>query len=199
MNGGQGSSWWRKSTKVSSISRNLHSTRAGLIQSWSSFLSWVVPTSFPLQVCGAFLSTDWEERKRGGNKLSFFGTGECFVFRVGIILSSLLSPLFSTTLVLFFWDLWGTKETHQRLYFILNSTRTWPLDGAICKFFFPPIFGFKNQWSCWFLRLHFRKAAPLRYMCHTDNICSSGYIPAPYFCLPFNIVMQSFSYMWCQK
>ncbi|XP_061823654.1 TBC1 domain family member 24 isoform X2 [Nerophis lumbriciformis] len=31
-------------------------------------------------VCGAFLSTDWEERKRGGNKLSFFGTGECFVF-----------------------------------------------------------------------------------------------------------------------
>ncbi|XP_037134411.1 TBC1 domain family member 24 [Syngnathus acus] len=33
-------------------------------------------------VCGAFLSTDWEERKRGGNKLSFFGTGECFVFRL---------------------------------------------------------------------------------------------------------------------
>ncbi|CAL8301961.1 unnamed protein product [Lota lota] len=33
-------------------------------------------------VCGAFLSTDWEERKRGGNKLSFFGTGECFVFRM---------------------------------------------------------------------------------------------------------------------
>ncbi|XP_056119658.1 TBC1 domain family member 24 [Rhinichthys klamathensis goyatoka] len=32
------------------------------------------------EVCGAFLSTDWEERKRGGNKLSFFGTGECFVF-----------------------------------------------------------------------------------------------------------------------
>ncbi|XP_034049074.1 TBC1 domain family member 24 [Thalassophryne amazonica] len=32
--------------------------------------------------CGAFLSTDWEERKRGGNKLSFFGTGECFVFRL---------------------------------------------------------------------------------------------------------------------
>ncbi|XP_038865880.1 TBC1 domain family member 24-like [Salvelinus namaycush] len=33
-------------------------------------------------VCGAFLSTDWEERKRGGNKLGFFGTGECFVFRL---------------------------------------------------------------------------------------------------------------------
>nr|XP_020461849.1 TBC1 domain family member 24 isoform X2 [Monopterus albus] len=33
-------------------------------------------------VCGAFLSTDWEERKRGGNTLSFFGTGECFVFRM---------------------------------------------------------------------------------------------------------------------
>lgn len=33
-------------------------------------------------VCGAFLSTDWAERKRGGNKLSFFGTGECFVFRL---------------------------------------------------------------------------------------------------------------------
>lgn len=39
-----------------------------------------------LQVCGAFLSTDWEERKRGGNKLSFFGTGECFVFRVSSLL-----------------------------------------------------------------------------------------------------------------
>ncbi|KAF7709056.1 TBC1 domain family member 24 [Silurus meridionalis] len=34
------------------------------------------------EVCGAFLSTDWEERKRGGNKLSFFGTGECFVFKM---------------------------------------------------------------------------------------------------------------------
>ncbi|KAF3704510.1 TBC1 domain family member 24 [Channa argus] len=33
-------------------------------------------------VCGAFLSTDWEERKRDGNKLSFFGTGECFVFKM---------------------------------------------------------------------------------------------------------------------
>ncbi|TMS22130.1 TBC1 domain family member 24 [Larimichthys crocea] len=33
-------------------------------------------------VCGAFLTTDWEERKRGGNKVSFFGTGECFVFRL---------------------------------------------------------------------------------------------------------------------
>nr|XP_033819874.1 TBC1 domain family member 24 isoform X2 [Geotrypetes seraphini] len=34
------------------------------------------------EVCGAFLSTDWSERKRSGNKLSFFGTGECFVFRL---------------------------------------------------------------------------------------------------------------------
>ncbi|XP_036390410.1 TBC1 domain family member 24 [Megalops cyprinoides] len=34
------------------------------------------------EMCGAYLSTDWEERKRGGNKLSFFGTGECFVFRM---------------------------------------------------------------------------------------------------------------------
>uniref|UniRef100_A0A3B3S4H3 TBC1 domain family member 24 n=1 Tax=Paramormyrops kingsleyae TaxID=1676925 RepID=A0A3B3S4H3_9TELE len=34
------------------------------------------------EVCGAYLSTDWEERKRTGNKLSFFGTGECFVFRM---------------------------------------------------------------------------------------------------------------------
>ncbi|KAM4632631.1 TBC1 domain family member 24 isoform 2-T2 [Discoglossus pictus] len=34
------------------------------------------------EVCGAFLSTDWGERKRSGNKLSFFGTGECFVFRL---------------------------------------------------------------------------------------------------------------------
>ncbi|KAL4617889.1 TBC1 domain family member 24 isoform X2 [Arapaima gigas] len=34
------------------------------------------------EVCGAFLSTDWEERKRDGSKLSFFGTGECFVFRL---------------------------------------------------------------------------------------------------------------------
>ncbi|XP_076842866.1 TBC1 domain family member 24 [Brachyhypopomus gauderio] len=32
------------------------------------------------EVCGAFLSTDWDERKRDGNKLSYFGTGECFVF-----------------------------------------------------------------------------------------------------------------------
>ncbi|KAH0631850.1 hypothetical protein JD844_019727 [Phrynosoma platyrhinos] len=34
------------------------------------------------EVCGAYLSTDWNERKRGGGKLSYFGTGECFVFRV---------------------------------------------------------------------------------------------------------------------
>ncbi|XP_068003346.1 TBC1 domain family member 24 isoform X1 [Melanerpes formicivorus] len=34
------------------------------------------------EVCGAYLSTDWSARRRGGNKLSFFGTGECFVFRL---------------------------------------------------------------------------------------------------------------------
>ncbi|XP_067859694.1 TBC1 domain family member 24 isoform X2 [Heptranchias perlo] len=34
------------------------------------------------EVCGAYLSTDWRERKRGGNKLSYFGTGECFVFKL---------------------------------------------------------------------------------------------------------------------
>ncbi|XP_053551236.1 TBC1 domain family member 24 isoform X2 [Bombina bombina] len=34
------------------------------------------------EVCGAYLSTDWSERKKSGNKLSFFGTGECFVFRL---------------------------------------------------------------------------------------------------------------------
>ncbi|KAK1794823.1 hypothetical protein P4O66_009893 [Electrophorus voltai] len=34
------------------------------------------------EVCGAFLSTDWEERRRHGNKLSYFGTGECFVFKM---------------------------------------------------------------------------------------------------------------------
>ncbi|XP_006635514.2 TBC1 domain family member 24-like [Lepisosteus oculatus] len=33
------------------------------------------------EVCGAFLSSDWSERNKGGGKgLSFFGTGECFVF-----------------------------------------------------------------------------------------------------------------------
>lgn len=36
---------------------------------------------FP-QVCGAYLSTDWSERNKFGGKLGFFGTGECFVFRV---------------------------------------------------------------------------------------------------------------------
>lgn len=49
--------------------------------SFCTTMSFVCP-----QVCGAFLSTDWEERKRGGNKLSFFGTGECFVFRVSSFL-----------------------------------------------------------------------------------------------------------------
>ncbi|XP_020380019.2 TBC1 domain family member 24 [Rhincodon typus] len=34
------------------------------------------------EVCGAYLSTDWRERRRGGNKLSYFGTGECFVFKL---------------------------------------------------------------------------------------------------------------------
>ncbi|XP_053328129.1 TBC1 domain family member 24 isoform X3 [Spea bombifrons] len=34
------------------------------------------------EVCGAYLSTDWSDRKKSGNKLSFFGTGECFVFRL---------------------------------------------------------------------------------------------------------------------
>ncbi|XP_074867045.1 TBC1 domain family member 24 isoform X3 [Carettochelys insculpta] len=34
------------------------------------------------EVCGAYLSTDWSERRRRGNQLSFFGTGECFVFRL---------------------------------------------------------------------------------------------------------------------
>nr|XP_033815814.1 TBC1 domain family member 24-like [Geotrypetes seraphini] len=35
------------------------------------------------EVCGAFLSSDWEERKRHcGQVATFFGTGECFVFSV---------------------------------------------------------------------------------------------------------------------
>ncbi|XP_047389375.1 TBC1 domain family member 24 isoform X2 [Sciurus carolinensis] len=34
------------------------------------------------EVCGAYLSTDWSERNKFGGKLSFFGTGECFVFRL---------------------------------------------------------------------------------------------------------------------
>ncbi|XP_038676137.1 TBC1 domain family member 24 isoform X4 [Scyliorhinus canicula] len=34
------------------------------------------------EVCGAYLTTDWRERRRGGNKLSYFGTGECFVFKL---------------------------------------------------------------------------------------------------------------------
>uniref|UniRef100_G1DG11 TBC1 domain family member 24 n=1 Tax=Capra hircus TaxID=9925 RepID=G1DG11_CAPHI len=32
--------------------------------------------------CGAYLSTDWSERNKFGGKLGFFGTGECFVFRL---------------------------------------------------------------------------------------------------------------------
>ncbi|XP_069920204.1 TBC1 domain family member 24 isoform X3 [Oryctolagus cuniculus] len=34
------------------------------------------------EVCGAYLSTDWSERNKSGGKLCFFGTGECFVFRL---------------------------------------------------------------------------------------------------------------------
>ncbi|XP_029327152.1 TBC1 domain family member 24 isoform X5 [Mus caroli] len=34
------------------------------------------------EVCGAYLSTDWSERTKFGGKLGFFGTGECFVFRL---------------------------------------------------------------------------------------------------------------------
>ncbi|XP_054833317.1 TBC1 domain family member 24-like isoform X2 [Eublepharis macularius] len=34
------------------------------------------------EVCGAFLSSDWSERKKSGGGSSFFGTGECFVFTV---------------------------------------------------------------------------------------------------------------------
>ncbi|XP_072916181.1 TBC1 domain family member 24 isoform X2 [Hemitrygon akajei] len=41
------------------------------------------------EVCGAYLSTDWRERKREGNKLSYFGTGECFVFKILLCRASL--------------------------------------------------------------------------------------------------------------
>ncbi|XP_032183611.1 TBC1 domain family member 24 isoform X1 [Mustela erminea] len=34
------------------------------------------------EVCGAYLSTDWSERNKFGGKVGFFGTGECFVFRL---------------------------------------------------------------------------------------------------------------------
>ncbi|NXB72082.1 TBC24 protein, partial [Donacobius atricapilla] len=34
------------------------------------------------EVCGAFLSSDWSERKKSGAASGFFGTGECFVFTV---------------------------------------------------------------------------------------------------------------------
>ncbi|XP_038013467.1 TBC1 domain family member 24-like [Motacilla alba alba] len=34
------------------------------------------------EVCGAFLSSDWAERKKSGATSGFFGTGECFVFTV---------------------------------------------------------------------------------------------------------------------
>ncbi|NXK50368.1 TBC24 protein, partial [Chauna torquata] len=34
------------------------------------------------EVCGAFLSSDWSERKKNGATPGFFGTGECFVFTV---------------------------------------------------------------------------------------------------------------------
>ena len=39
-------------------------------------------TGLSPQVCGAYLSTDWSERNKFGGKVGFFGTGECFVFRV---------------------------------------------------------------------------------------------------------------------
>ncbi|XP_041283288.1 TBC1 domain family member 24-like, partial [Onychostruthus taczanowskii] len=35
------------------------------------------------EVCGAFLSSDWAERKKSGATSGFFGTGECFVFTGG--------------------------------------------------------------------------------------------------------------------
>lgn len=38
------------------------------------------------KVCGAFLSSDWSERKKNGATSGFFGTGECFVFTVSHIL-----------------------------------------------------------------------------------------------------------------
>lgn len=38
------------------------------------------------KVCGAFLSSDWSERKKSGATSCFFGTGECFVFTVSHIL-----------------------------------------------------------------------------------------------------------------
>lgn len=38
------------------------------------------------KVCGAFLSSDWSERKKSGVTSGFFGTGECFVFTVSHIL-----------------------------------------------------------------------------------------------------------------
>lgn len=41
-----------------------------------------LPVDLSPQVCGAYLSTDWSERNKFGGKLGFFGTGECFVFRV---------------------------------------------------------------------------------------------------------------------
>uniref|UniRef100_A0A8C5SKH0 TBC1 domain family member 24 n=1 Tax=Laticauda laticaudata TaxID=8630 RepID=A0A8C5SKH0_LATLA len=34
------------------------------------------------EICGAFLSSDWNERKKRGGTTSFFGTGECFIFTV---------------------------------------------------------------------------------------------------------------------
>ncbi|XP_053149431.1 TBC1 domain family member 24-like [Hemicordylus capensis] len=34
------------------------------------------------EVCGAFLSSDWSERKKTRGGAGFFGTGECFVFTV---------------------------------------------------------------------------------------------------------------------
>ncbi|KGL72618.1 TBC1 domain family member 24, partial [Tinamus guttatus] len=38
------------------------------------------------EVCGAFLSSDWSERRKSGATSGFFGTGECFVFTVSHLL-----------------------------------------------------------------------------------------------------------------
>uniref|UniRef100_A0A8C0HEA6 TBC1 domain family member 24 n=1 Tax=Buteo japonicus TaxID=224669 RepID=A0A8C0HEA6_9AVES len=61
-----------------------------IIWSWIperfSLFSPLLFICFPLcslpKVCGAFLSSDWSERKKSGATSGFFGTGECFVFTV---------------------------------------------------------------------------------------------------------------------
>ena len=39
-------------------------------------------SSFFTQIIGAFVSTSWSERHCGNKALSYFGTGESFVFRL---------------------------------------------------------------------------------------------------------------------